>query len=322
MTKQPRFKYNLLHAVLLATLSSLTIQAQAEQTINDAPAIGSTTSYDQDTIVNFDKESNAYASVYADYSDINISSTDNYSLTLNSEKENGGFLRAKDGHTLSFSKLNNLTINTKNYVLNAVGGTISTDITGNLALHSDGSSGNLVQRGQELAFIVDTSTVFVEVMVPARYSNSVDSGQIVNVNIDAYPDTTFSGVVQAVDSAVDQKNHSIFVKASIDNEKQLLKHGLYANVVLVIGEKTGVILIPEDALAREGSIDYVWVIDKKDRAYRKRVVVGSKSGYYVEIVNGLQEGDVVVVAGHLKLSDGIKAQILNDMNAQTEQVTN
>ena len=145
MTKQPRFKYNLLHAVLLATLSSLTIQAQAEQTINDAPAIGSTTSYDQDTIVNFDKESNAYASVYADYSDINISSTDNYSLTLNSEKENGGFLRAKDGHTLSFSKLNNLTINTKNYVLNAVGGTISTDITGNLALHSDGSSGNLVQ---------------------------------------------------------------------------------------------------------------------------------------------------------------------------------
>ena len=88
MTKQPRFKYNLLHAVLLATLSSLTIQAQAEQTINDAPAIGSTTSYDQDTIVNFDKESNAYASVYADYSDINISSTDNYSLTLNSEKEN------------------------------------------------------------------------------------------------------------------------------------------------------------------------------------------------------------------------------------------
>ena len=184
------------------------------------------------------------------------------------------------------------------------------------------SSGNLVQRGQELAFIVDTSTVFVEFMVPARYSNSVDSGQIVNVNIDAYPDTTFSGVVQAVDSAVDQKNHSIFVKASIDNEKQLLKHGLYANVVLVIGEKTGVILIPEDALAREGSIDYVWVIDKKDRAYRKRVVVGSKSGYYVEIVNGLQEGDVVVVAGHLKLSDGIKAQILNDMNAQTEQVTN
>ncbi len=160
ITKQPHFKYSLLHAVLLATLSSLTIQAQAEETINKAPAIGSNTTYTQDTIINFDKESGAYAYIYADYNDIEISSTNNYSLTLNSEKEDGGFLRAKNGNTLSFSKLNNLTINTKNYVLNAANGTISTDIEGDLTLYSSGSSGNLIQTtnsNSELSLKADQS---------------------------------------------------------------------------------------------------------------------------------------------------------------------
>ena len=178
------------------------------------------------------------------------------------------------------------------------------------------AEGNLVQRNQDLAFIVDTSTVVVEFMIPAKYANVVGEGQSVKITVDSYATREFQGIVKAVDSSVDPKNHSILVKSSINNDNQLLKHGLYANVTLVIGEKVGVILVPEDAVSREGSIDFVWFIDEKGIAYRRRVLVGAKSGYNVEIITGLQGGELVVIAGHLKLSDGAKTKILNPLELQ------
>jgi membrane fusion protein (multidrug efflux system) len=120
--------------------------------------------------------------------------------------------------------------------------------------------------------------------------------------------------VDAVDSELDTKNHSILVRAVIPNPTGVLKHGLFANVILVTGEKSGVLLIDEDAVYREGSIELVWVIDQKGRAYRRRILTGAREINGVEVLAGLQEGDTVVIAGHLKLTDGSRTKILNNLS--------
>ena len=173
------------------------------------------------------------------------------------------------------------------------------------------SPGNIVQQHTELVSIVDNSSVKVEFTVPAKFIEDVASGQSVEISVDAFKDKKFQGTVDAVDSEVDTKNHSILVRAVIPNEENLLKHGLFANVSLVTGEKSDVMLIDEDALDREGAIEFVWVIDEKGRAAKRRVLTGARDFNGVEILAGVKEGEYVVTAGHLKLSGGIKTKILN-----------
>lgn len=173
------------------------------------------------------------------------------------------------------------------------------------------SVGSIVQQHTELVNIVDNSTVKVEFMVPVKYIEDIAVGQNVDLTVDAFNDRVFSGSVDAIDSEVDVKNHSILVRAVIPNESGALKHGMFANVKLITGEKSGVILVDEDALDREGAIEFVWTIDDKGRAYRRRVLTGAKGVNGVEILAGLNAGDLVVIAGQLKLTDGSKVNILN-----------
>ncbi|MDR0552665.1 MAG: efflux RND transporter periplasmic adaptor subunit [Holosporales bacterium] len=178
--------------------------------------------------------------------------------------------------------------------------------------------GNIVQQHTELVTIVDNSNVKVEFMIPARFIEDIAVGQSVEISVDSFPDKTFSGMVDAVDSEVDTKNHSILVRAVIPNPNGLLKHGLFANVTLVTGEKSDVLLIDEESLDREGSREFVWAIDEKGRAYMKQVLTGARDDHGVEVVAGLKEGEYVVTAGHLKLSNGVKVRILNAPVAERE----
>ncbi|MDR1488665.1 MAG: efflux RND transporter periplasmic adaptor subunit [Holosporales bacterium] len=179
--------------------------------------------------------------------------------------------------------------------------------------------GNIVQQHTDLVTIVDNSSVKVEFVIPAKYVEDIAVGQSVDITVDSFPDKVFTGAVDAVDSEVDTRNHGVLVRAVIPNPTGVLKHGLFANVTLVIGEKSDVLLINEDALDREGSIDFVWVIDDKGRAYRRRVLIGAKDTHGVEIVAGLKEGENVVIAGHLKLSDGCRTRVLDNQNEEDNE---
>jgi membrane fusion protein (multidrug efflux system) len=173
------------------------------------------------------------------------------------------------------------------------------------------SVGSVIQANENLVNVVDNSSMGVEFMVSAVYLRDVASGQSVDLAIDAFPDKAFPGRIDAIDSEVDTKNHSILVRAVVPNKAKNLKPGLYANVLVTIGEKSGVLLIDEDALGREGSIEFVWVVDEKNRSYWRRVLTGARTADGVEVLAGLQEGEYVITAGHLKVSDGARVKIMN-----------
>ncbi|MDR1390830.1 MAG: efflux RND transporter periplasmic adaptor subunit [Holosporales bacterium] len=181
------------------------------------------------------------------------------------------------------------------------------------------SPGNIVQQQTELVDIVDNSMVRVEFTVPAKYIEDIAVGQSVEITVDAFKDRAFSGAVDAIDSEVDPRNHSILARAVIPNRNGSLKHGMFANVKLVTGEKNNVVLIDEDSLDREGAIEFVWVIDNKGRAYRKRVLTGAKTAAGVEILAGVKEGEMVITTGQLKLTEGVVTKVLNKGNIETSR---
>ena len=172
------------------------------------------------------------------------------------------------------------------------------------------SAGAFVQAGTDLVTLVDNSSVKVSFKVPEKNIHDIGTGQVVEVKVSAFKDQVFTGTIEAVDAKVEKESHSVEVKGTIPNPDGLLRDGLFANVSLIIGEKSNSMTVDESCVERQGEVEFVWVVER-GRAERKRVLTGSRENGQVEIVAGLQLGQIVVTSGQLKLSDGAKVKISN-----------
>ena len=173
------------------------------------------------------------------------------------------------------------------------------------------SVGAYVQQAQELVTIVDNNPMKIDFRVPEKNIHDIGTGQAAEIKLDGFPDQIFTATVEAIDSKVDGQSHSIAVRGTIPNPQGLLRGGLFANISLIIGEKGDAILIPESSIEREGDIEYVWLV-KNNKTSRKRVLTGTKENGKVEIVAGVNSGEIVVTTGQNRLSsDGHPVHMLN-----------
>jgi membrane fusion protein (multidrug efflux system) len=145
--------------------------------------------------------------------------------------------------------------------------------------------------------------------IPGKFVNDVGVGQVVELKVDACKDRVFKGTVEAVDSHVDSTTNSIALKASIPNEDGVLKSGLFATVSLVVGEQGDTITVDESAVERQGEQEYVWTVDR-GKARRTSILTGARYRGRIEVVAGLREGQVVVTAGQLRLSEGKPVKVV------------
>ncbi len=177
------------------------------------------------------------------------------------------------------------------------------------------SPGAYVQAGQELVTLVDSTPMKVEFKIPEKHVHDVGVGQTIEVRIDAFKDKVFTGVVEAVDSKVESESHSISIRGSIPNDSGMLKAGLFASISLIIGEQGETIMVDESAVDREGEIEFVWVVEK-GKAGRRRILTGTRENGKIEVVGGLQPGQIVVTVGQIKLADGVRVKITNMENTK------
>ena len=179
------------------------------------------------------------------------------------------------------------------------------------------SPGAYVQAGTELVTLVDNSSVKVSFKVPEKNIHDVGVGQVVEIKVSAFKNQVFTGTIEAVDAKIEKESHSVEIKGIIPNPDNMLRDGLFANVSLIIGEKGDTMTVDESCLERAGEIEFVWTIER-GRAERHRVLTGTRENGQVEIIAGLQPGQIVVTSGQLKLSDGAKVKISNmpDLDAR------
>jgi membrane fusion protein (multidrug efflux system) len=135
------------------------------------------------------------------------------------------------------------------------------------------------------------------------------TGMRVAAHVRPYPREKFAGEVFFVSPSLDPRNRRILVKAWIDNSDRRLAPGLFANVDLEIRRIEAAIVVPESAIAVDRQGPHVWRIDDEDKAIRQPIEIGLRERGVVEVVQGLQAGVRVVVAGSHKLSEGKQVQI-------------
>jgi membrane fusion protein (multidrug efflux system) len=172
------------------------------------------------------------------------------------------------------------------------------------------SVGDYVKDGADLVNLEDISSVKVDFRVPEKFLDQVQRGQAIEVSVDALPGKPFYARVDAIDPQVDSSGRSALLRARIANPEGKLKPGMFARVRLILTERANALVIPEEAIVPQGSKVTVWkVVD--GQALRTEVKTGLRRDAKVEIVEGLQLGDMVITAGQIRLTrDGTPTRIV------------
>jgi multidrug efflux pump subunit AcrA (membrane-fusion protein) len=153
-----------------------------------------------------------------------------------------------------------------------------------------------------LLTIVDMDTVKIKTPISSRDIGSVRPGLAATLRLDAYPGTVYKGTVQRVSPTIDPASRSGEVEIAVANPTHQLKPGMFAKVTLILNQRKEVVLVPSQAVRREGDQAAVFVV-RDGKAYRHPVTLGLHNDTRIEILDGLEAGVSVVFAGHHELKD-------------------
>ena len=165
---------------------------------------------------------------------------------------------------------------------------------------SPGEYSNALAAPAPLCTIADISTVWAVGDIYEKDLVAAKTGQEAQVTLDAYPGQTWVGRVSDVSDAVDAVTRALQVRVVLANPKGELKPSLFGTIRLLRSSSPG-ILLPSDAVIREGNDAYVFLGIGNNRYQRRNVTLGRSIDGSLEIVSGLNPGDTVVSEGALLL---------------------
>lgn len=176
-----------------------------------------------------------------------------------------------------------------------------------IVVERNGTIGATVGSDANVFKIIDISRVWIDANVFEKDLERVTRGQEVKVSVPAFPGVNFSGRVILISSVVDPETRSVKVRTEVPNPDGRLKPEMFANVQIITDLHRTAISIPESAVLDDGGKSVVFVAEGS--GYAKRGVnIGIQGNGRVEIIEGLQAGDKVVVKGNYLLLQQSKPQ--------------
>jgi RND family efflux transporter MFP subunit len=170
--------------------------------------------------------------------------------------------------------------------------------------------GQAVERTTELCEIENLKSVWVTTSVPEKEIGRAKVGAPAQVAVAAFPGRIFRGTVQVVGTRLDPKSRTMPVQVLVDNSQGELRSDMFATVGLGVGGKEMVLAVSRDAIVDEGDLKFVFVEEEAHHFKQIPVVTGRVQGGFVEISEGLEEGQGVVIKGVFVLkSEKVKGEL-------------
>ncbi len=187
--------------------------------------------------------------------------------------------------------------------------------------------GQIVEQGTPIVTLQTIDPIYADFSLPQQRFSLLSPGTEVRVTTDAAPEHAFPGKIIAVNPEIDQLTRSVRVRATLTNQGEQLRPGMFANVEVLLPSEQEVLAIPATAVLYAPYGDTVFVIDEhvdepsgeKQLILRQQVVrLGESRGDFVAVTEGLREGEQVVTSGVFKLRPKMAVVIDNTLapNAQ------
>lgn len=169
---------------------------------------------------------------------------------------------------------------------------------------------------------VKANTVIATVADPSRYLVvvEVDELDVPNLHIglpsviafDSMPEKRFDAMVARIVPQTDRVTKTSRVYLSINASVEAIQGGMTATANIIYNTRKGALLVSKSSVFEEERRSYVWMIDK-GRLQKRQVRTGDSDLTFIEVLDGLAEGDQVVVSPQEKFRDGMEARIVKEM---------
>lgn len=161
--------------------------------------------------------------------------------------------------------------------------------------------GAQVSPGMNLYSLVDLSSVWVTAEIPETQGGWLREGINALVTVPTYPGKQFNGRIEYVYPNVSETTRTLQVRIRLANPDGLLKPGMFANVVLDDGARQDVLQVPSEAVITTGRRSVVIVADGGGKFHPAEVHLGRESGGQYEILDGLTEGQTILISGQFMI---------------------
>jgi Cu(I)/Ag(I) efflux system membrane fusion protein len=157
--------------------------------------------------------------------------------------------------------------------------------------------GQQVMPGAPLMRVADLSQIWVTVEIPEAQGGWIAQGRAAEARLSAIPGKVFKGKVEYVYPSLETQTRTLRARISFPNPEGALRPGMFAEVALFGGPRDKTLLVPTEAVIRTGERDVVILAEGEGRFRPAMVKVGDDRAGHTEILEGLDEGETIVVSG-------------------------
>ncbi|SHK92933.1 RND family efflux transporter, MFP subunit [Selenomonas ruminantium] len=168
--------------------------------------------------------------------------------------------------------------------------------------------GALAAANSKVFTLVDNSHINIDCNIAENDAAVLQPGMVVSVAIDALG-RNFSGRIVFVSPAMGEDSKSYQVRLVLDEMDDAIKAGLFAHTAVDILQRPQTIFVPQEAVVTRNGETYVFVLGKEDKVEQRLVKIGLMNDDSEEIIEGLNEGETVILSNQDKLQNGMKVKV-------------
>ena len=178
--------------------------------------------------------------------------------------------------------------------------------------------GQYLNTGDKVVTLQAVDPLYVDFKLPQQQLAAITNGQTVNVTTDAFAGVKFTGKITAIDPRVDAGTRNFQAEATIPNPDRRLMPGMFTRVAVEAGAPQRYLTLPQTAITYNPYGATVFLAQHKEGsrtlvAQQSFVTLGPKRGDQVAVLKGINDGDLIVTSGQLKLVNGAPLVVDNSI---------
>jgi len=169
--------------------------------------------------------------------------------------------------------------------------------------------GERINAGETLFKLFDTNQMKIDINILESEISKIKLGNTVEIEIPAIPNEKFYGSVKRISPYIDSEDGTCKVEVAINNNKQKIKPGMFAKVLIETNTLENRLLVKKEALLVRDKRNLVFAVEDS-LAKWKYVKLGDENEKYYEILEGVKEGDDIIISGHYNLAHDSKVKVI------------
>lgn len=170
-------------------------------------------------------------------------------------------------------------------------------------------AGTFSKAGIAIIAVADVSSLLAKAIVGEAQISELKLGTPVTIRVNALKDQEFKGTLTRLSPAATLPARTFTAEVNIPNPEGILKAGMFAKADIAGQTRNKIIAVPEGCLVLREDQKTVFVVADDNKVVQKVLKLGDAAGGWVEVLEGVKEGDKIVIAGQHKLKDGASIRI-------------